>query len=51
MNKSRGILPSKSYWGCAPGCGRNFHNWVDYNGVTLLVELLEWSRTRSRFLR
>ena len=24
--------------------GSHFHNWVDYNGVTLLVELLEWGR-------
>ena len=25
--------------------GSHFHNWFDYNGVALSVELLEWSRT------
>ena len=33
----------------------HFHNWTDYNGVTFLarflVELLEWGRTFSGFLR
>ena len=24
--------------------GSHFHNWTDYNGVTFLVELLEWGR-------
>ena len=27
--------------------GSHFHNWTDYNGVTFLVELLEWGRTFS----
>ena len=27
-----------------------FHNWTDYNGVTFLVELLEWGHTFSGFL-
>ena len=27
----------------------HFHNWTDYNGVTFLVELLEWGRTFLRF--
>ena len=22
--------------------GSRFHGWIDYNGVTFLVELLEW---------
>ena len=22
--------------------GSHFHNWIDYNRVTFLVELLEW---------
>ena len=22
--------------------GSHFHNWPDYNGVTFLVELLQW---------
>ena len=24
--------------------GSHFHNWIDCNGVTFLVELLEWGR-------
>ena len=31
--------------------GLHFHDWIDYNGVTFLVELLKWSRTFSGFLR
>ena len=27
--------------------GSHFHNWTDYNGVTFLVELLEWGRKFS----
>ena len=30
--------------------GSHFHNWVDYNVVTFLEELLEWGRTFSGFL-
>ena len=30
--------------------GSHFHNWTDYNGVTFLVELLEWGHTFSGFL-
>ena len=30
--------------------GLRFHNWVDYIGVSILVELLEWGRTFSGFL-
>ena len=26
---------------------RGFHNWSDYNGVTLSIELLEWGRKFS----
>ena len=25
--------------------GSHFHDWIDYNGVTFLIELLEWGRT------
>ena len=28
----------------------HFHDWIDYNGVTFLAELLEWGRTFSGFL-
>ena len=44
-----GYFLVKGYWGCAAGWGRIFHNWTDYNGVTFLVELLEWGRTFSGF--
>ena len=29
--------------------GSHFHNWTDYNGITFLVELLEWGRNFSGF--
>ena len=48
----RGVLPSKRLLGMSHWMGSHFHNWVDYNRVTILVELLdmlEWGRTLSRF--
>ena len=30
--------------------GVAFHAWIDYNGVTFPLELLEWARTFSDFL-
>ena len=49
------VLPSKRIMGmCRPGMcrwmGSHFHNWIDENGVTFLVELIEWGRTFSGFL-
>ena len=29
--------------------GSHFHDCFDYNGVTFLIELLEWGRTFSDF--
>ena len=29
--------------------GSNFHDWIDYNGVALSIELLEWGRIGSGF--
>ena len=46
----RGVLPSKILLGLCRWMGSHFHNWTDYNGVTFLVELLEWGRTFSGFL-
>ena len=46
-----GVLPSKRLVGMCRSMGSHFRNWVDYNGVTILVELLEWGRTFFRFLR
>ena len=43
-----GVLPSKRLLECATVS--HFHNWTDYNGVTFLVELLEWGRKFLGFL-
>ena len=45
-----GVLPYKRLLGMCRWMGSRFHGWIDYNGVTFLVELLEWDRTFSRFL-
>ena len=29
--------------------GSHLHDWIDYNGVTFSIELLEWDRTFSDF--
>ena len=34
-----------------PWMGSHFHDWIDYNGVTFSIELLEWGRTFSDFWR
>ena len=44
-----GIPPSKSLLGMCCWIGSRFHNWTDNNGVTFLVELLEWGRKFSGF--
>ena len=31
------------------GVAANFPDWIDYNGVTFLNEVLEWGRTFSGF--
>ena len=46
----RGVLPSKRLLRMCRWIGSHFHNWVGYNGVTFLVELLEWGCTFSGFL-
>ena len=46
-----GVLPYKRLMGMCRWMGSHFHDWIDYNGVTFLVELLEWGRTFSGFLR
>ena len=45
-----GVIPYKRLLGMCRWMGSHFHDWTDYNGVTFLVELLEWSRIFSRFL-
>ena len=29
--------------------GSHFHDWIDYNAVAFLIELLEWGYTISGF--
>ena len=45
-----GVLPYKRLLGMCRWMGSHFHDWIDYNGVAFLVELLEWGRTFSGFL-
>ena len=45
-----GVLPYERLLGMCRWMGSHFHDWIDYNGATLLVELLEWGRTFSGFL-
>ena len=45
-----GLLPYKRLLGMCRWMGSRFHGWIDYNGVTFLVRLLEWDRTFSGFL-
>ena len=45
-----GVLPYKRLLGMCCWMGSHFHDWIDYNGVAFLVELLEWGRTFSGFL-
>ena len=41
-----GVLPYKRLWMCL-WMGSHFHDWIDYNGITFSLELLEWCRTFS----
>ena len=45
-----GVLPYKRLMGMCCWMGSHFHDWIDYNEVTFLVELLEWGSTFSGFL-
>ena len=45
-----GILPHERLMEMCRWMRSHLHDWVDYNGVTFLVELLEWSRTFLGFL-
>ena len=45
-----GYFLVKDYWDVLLDGVCIFHNWTDYNGVTFLVELLEWGRKFSGFL-
>ena len=36
--------------GMCRGMGSHFHDWIDYNGVAFLIDLLEWGRTFSHMI-
>ena len=40
-----GVLPYKRLMGICRWMCSHFHDWVDYNGVAFLIELLEWGHT------
>ena len=44
------LIPNKRLMRMCCWKGLHFYNRIDYNGVTFLVELLEWGRTFSGFL-
>ena len=45
-----GVLPYKRLMGMCHWMGSHFYDWIDYNGVTFSIELLEWGCTFSDFL-
>ena len=45
-----GVLPYKRLLEMCRWVGLYFHNWIDYNGVTFSVELLESDHTFLGFL-
>ena len=50
MREGAEELPSNRMMVMCHWMGSHFHDWTDYNGVTFLVELLEWDCTFSGFL-
>ena len=42
-----GFFPYKRLIGMCRWIGLHFHDWIDYNGVTFSIELLEWGPTFS----
>ena len=45
-----GVHPSNRLMWMCRWMGSHFHDWIDYNGVTFSIELLEWGRIFSGFL-
>ena len=45
-----GVIPYRRLMGMCLWMGSYFHDWIDSDGVTFLVELLEWGRTFLGFL-
>ena len=48
--RGAGVLPYKRLMGMCRWMGSHFHDRIDYNRVTFLVELLEWGRSFPGFL-
>ena len=48
--RREGLLPYKRLIGMCRWMGSHFHNWTDYRGVEISVELLEWGGTFWDFL-
>ena len=46
-----GVLPYKRLMGMCRWMGSHFYDWIDYNGVAVSIELLEWGCTFSDFWR
>ena len=44
-----GALPSNRLMGMCRWMGSHFHDCIDYNGVAISTELLEWGRIFSEF--
>lgn len=44
-----GVLPYKRLKGICRWMGLHFHYWIDHNGVTFSIELLQWGHTFSDF--
>ena len=42
-----GILPSNKLTGMCRGMEFHFHDWIEYNGVLFLIQLLECHHTFS----
>ena len=45
-----GVLPYERLMGMCCWMGSHFNDWIDYNVVAFLIELLEWGRRFSDFL-
>ena len=39
--EGRGVRPNNTLMGMCRWMGSYFHDWIDYNGVALSIELLE----------
>ena len=50
MNGSQGVLPYKRLIEMCHCMESYCHDWIDYNGVTFSIELLEWAHRFFDFL-